>query len=74
MTTTVTLFDIKPTDVMTIVGELKSQGHKQGTDFDFFYHPAEISSFSNDAPNRRSTDFVFYTEKLATFFALKYSQ
>jgi len=63
------VFDIKPNEVLEIVHQVKQQGYKQGIDFDFAHFQAKISI---DGVERRYTNFMFYNEKLATYFALRY--
>lgn len=57
--------DIRPDRVLEIVRELRASGIQNGIDFDFAYHPADIDHGPYAA-------FGFYTEKMATFFSLKY--
>lgn len=64
--------DKDPSDILDIVKELRSQGLVQGQDFDFAYTPPRWNNFSGDAVSNRSTVFSFYTEELASWFALKY--
>lgn len=56
---------IRPARVMAIVTELRQGGWQQGQDFDFAYHPADLS-------HEPYCQWAFYTEHLATFFSLKY--
>lgn len=63
------LFDIKPDEALEIVKQLRAQGYKQAIDFDFAHFMAKISL---DGVERRYTNFIFYNEKLATYFALRY--
>lgn len=63
------LFDIKPDEALEIVRQLRAQGYKQAIDFDFAHFQAKISQ---DGVERRYTNFIFYNEKLATYFALRY--
>lgn len=59
----------KPLSIMAIVAELRSTGYKQKVDFDFQYIPA---NFDDGEVTPRHTIFTFYTEEVATWFALKY--
>jgi hypothetical protein len=59
----------KPMSIMAIVAELRSAGYKQVVDFDFQYIPA---TFEDNEVTPRHTIFTFYTEEIATWFALKY--
>jgi hypothetical protein len=63
------LFDIKPDEALEIVRELRSKGYKQAVDFDFAHFQGKISL---EGQERRYTNFMFYNEKLATYFALRY--
>ncbi len=65
----VRLWDIKPDEALEIVRQLRSQGYKQVVDFDFAHFQGKISM---DGAERRYTNFMFYNEKLATYFALRY--
>ena len=69
----VIILDRDPSGIIDIVKDLRSAGLKQGQDFDFAYKPPEWDSFSGDAVYNRRTIFTFYTEELASWFALKYS-
>jgi hypothetical protein len=68
----ITLVDRGVPDIMDIVRELRQSGLVQGVDFDFAYSPPSVD-WMNDSQRSRSTTFTFYTEKYATFFALKYA-
>jgi hypothetical protein len=50
---------------MEIVSELRDMGIRQGQDFDFAYHPADLD-------HGPYAEFGFYTDKCATLFSLKY--
>lgn len=63
------LFDLKPDEALEIVRELRAKGYKQAIDFDFAHFQAKISI---DGEERRYTNFMFYNEKLATYFVLRY--
>ena len=73
MAVEVIVYDRTPTAIIEIVNELREQGYEQYKDFNFEYHPSTQDTFGHEAPTRRYTVFTFYTEKYATFFALKYS-
>lgn len=66
--------DLNPAKILEIVAELKQQGLKQHEHFDFAYHQSKYDTFGHEPPTRRYTIFTFYSERYATFFALKYSQ
>lgn len=55
---------------MAIVAEMRESGYVQRRDFDFAYYPANSEFSENFIP--RHTVFTFYTESLASWFALKY--
>ena len=61
---------INPSKAMDIVRELRESGLVQGKDFDFAYHQSRWDEMIGEIP--AETTFHFYTEKYATFFALKY--
>jgi hypothetical protein len=60
-----------PTDVMTLVYELRARGLQQGVDFDFSYHQASYNNDGYDAVTPRHAKFIFYNEKEATMFLLR---
>jgi hypothetical protein len=68
----VRIIDKKVNDILDLVKEIKALGHIQGVDFDFEYHPPKYNDFSGDPVYNRVTVFKFYTEKLATWFSLRY--
>ena len=57
---------------MEIVRELRQQGMVQGKDFDFSYNKSKEYIMAK-APMPKHATFAFYTDKYATFFALKYA-
>ena len=61
---------ISPSRAMDIVRELRESGLVQGKDFDFAYYQGRWDEMIGEVP--AETVFHFYTEKYATFFALKY--
>jgi len=67
----VKLLNTKPDRIMIIVRELRDVGLVQGKDFDFAYHQSRWDEMIGEIPSE--TIFHFYTEKYATFFALKYT-
>jgi hypothetical protein len=71
--TKIVLHDIDASRAMEIVKELRSSGLVQGEDFDFRYKPSEDNNFTYEDVIRKHTVFVFYKEKYATLFALKYA-
>ena len=71
--TKITLYDINASRAIEIVKELRTAGLVQGVDFEFRYHPTEDNNFSYEDTIRKHTVFLFYTEKYATLYALKYA-
>jgi hypothetical protein len=59
-----------PNEIMEIVRELREQGLMQGKDFDFAYNQTKWDDMIGEIPTH--TIFTFYTEKYASFVALKY--
>jgi hypothetical protein len=58
--------------VMEKVKELRAAGLVQGTDFDFKFMPYRYDPETDTEIDRHAT-FIFYTEKYATFYILKWS-
>jgi hypothetical protein len=56
---------------MDIVRKLREEGLLQGTDFDFAYNQSKWDEMVGELP--KHTNFMFYQDKHATLFALKYS-
>lgn len=71
MSISITLYDKNAWEIMDIVHQLRSSGLVQGQDFDFLYTPGSWSL--EDGTITKSATFVFYAEKHATLFSLKYS-
>ena len=69
----ITVIDIDATRTMEIVRDLRSQGLKQGHDFDFSFHQAQYDLTSYEAVENRHAKFKFYDDKYATLFALRYA-
>ena len=65
--------DKDPNEVMDIVRELRQQGLVQGKDFDFAFHQAKYNNDGWEEIEPKFTMFMFYTEKYATMFAIKWS-
>ena len=61
-------------ETMEIVYDLRNQGYVQSVDFDFAYYPEVIDNFCGEPLRTKHAVFVFYVEKYATLFALKYSK
>jgi hypothetical protein len=60
-------------EIMEMVYSLRKQGLTQGVDFDFTYYPDEYDGFSGVTRHKHAV-FTFYTEKYATWFAIKYAE
>lgn len=58
--------------VLDIVYTLRSQGLKQGIDFDFTWVPENNYGFYNEESYRKHVVFTFYNDEQAMIFALKY--
>lgn len=58
--------------ILDIVDDMKKQGYRLGTDFDFSYHPYLFDEFSGEE-SLAYTEFLFYNNSLASWFAMKYS-
>ena len=65
------IIDMYPSTCMEIVYELRQDGCKQGSDFDFKYIPPTFNWAQDEGTPRRCV-FTFYTDKWATWFAMKY--
>lgn len=62
---------LRPDRVLMLVQDLRAQGLVQGRDFDFSFEQSQWDNFTGIEKVRR-TKFLFYAEKYATMFALKY--
>lgn len=71
MTTTVTVRNRTPNEIMDIAAKLRLDGWVLGKDFDYAYYPGRWDGMIGDVPAR--TIFTFYTEKYATMFSLRWS-
>ena len=70
MTQRVEIRDHDANSVLDIVQQLRTQGLRQGQDFDFAFHQSRWDPMIGDVP--AFAVFEFYTEKYATLFAIKY--
>ena len=57
--------------VLDIVYALRSQGLKQGIDFDFTWVPENNYGFYNEEQYKKHVIFTFYNDEYAMMFALK---
>jgi len=69
--TVIKILNKDPTEVIEIVKEIRKSGLTQGKDFDFAFYKSRWDPMIGDV--RGFTNFTFYEEKLATWFALKWS-
>ena len=68
--TVIKILDKDPGAVIDIVKELRASGMVQGKDFDFAFYQTRWDPMTGDV--KGFTNFIFYEEKLATLFALRY--
>ena len=71
MTAEIIIHNRDANEILVIVGKLKADGWVQGQDFDFYFHQGHWDGMIGEIPS--STKFIFYTEKYASLFALKYA-
>ncbi len=71
MTVEIIIHNRDASEILGIVGKLRSDGWEQGQDYDFYFHQSHWDGMTGTVPS--STKFVFYTEKYASLFALKYA-
>ena len=57
--------------VLEIVYSLRSEGLKQGIDFDFTWIPENNYGFYNEESYKKHVVFTFYNDEYAMMFALK---
>jgi len=69
--TVIKLLDKDPGSIIDIVKELRASGLVQGKDFDFAFYQTRWDPMIGDV--KGFTRFIFYKEKLATLFALRYA-
>lgn len=67
----VTLQDLDSAVISGLVRELKDQGFVLGQDFDFWYTPGSYD-YQDLVYTSKHTRFRFYSDSVATWFALKY--
>jgi len=68
----VKLLHKQPNEVVEIVRELRRMGWQQGADFDYIFYPARYNNDGHEAVAPRQTKFLFYNEKYATIFVIKF--
>ena len=69
--TVIKLLGKDPTEIIEIVKAMRASGLVQGKDFDFAFYQTRWDPMIGDV--RGFTNFIFYEEKLATLFALRYA-
>ena len=69
--TKIVLLHVKAAQIVDIVHELRLVGYQTGQDFDFAYTPGGYDWQSLETTSAQ-TEFTFYTQSAATWFALKY--
>jgi hypothetical protein len=70
MTVEIILHELGASEIIDIVSKLRADGCRQGQDFDFAFHRSRWDEMIGDVPS--NTRFIFYTEKYASLFSLKY--
>jgi hypothetical protein len=69
--TVIKILDKDPNEVIEIVKAMRTNGMIQGKDFDFAFYQSRWDPMIGDV--KGFTNFIFYEEKLATWFSLRYS-
>ena len=59
-------------EILPMVTSMRDRGWVLNRDFSFAYHNATFDNDGHEAANPRYTVFRFFTEELATVFALTY--
>lgn len=70
MTVEIIIHELGASEIIDIVSKLRADGCQQGQDFDFAFHQSYWDGMIGDVPS--NTRFIFYTEKYASLFSLKY--
>ena len=68
--TVIKLLGKDPTEIIEIVRAMRASGLVQGKDFDFAFYRTRWDPMIGDMEG--FTNFTFYEEKLATWFALRW--
>lgn len=71
--TKIVLMHLGAAQIVDIVHELRLVGYQTGQDFDFAYTPGGYNWQSLETTPAQ-TEFTFYNQSAATWFALKYSR
>lgn len=64
-----------PNDIIDIVRSMRDNGMVQGKDFDFSYNQAKWNTYDlykDETKSPEHTIFIFYEEKYATWFQLRW--
>lgn len=69
--TKIVLLHLRAAQIVDIVHELRLTGYQTGHDFDFAYSPGGHNWQSLETTPTQ-TEFTFYNQSAATWFALKY--
>lgn len=69
--TKIVLLHLKAAQIVDIVNELRLVGYQTGQDFNFAYSPGGYN-WQNLETTPAQTEFTFYNQSAATWFALKY--
>lgn len=72
----IVLTDFVLGDILEKVNNLRQEGHQQGRDFDFAYHPEKFEGNNSFAGKiqERTVEFTFYDDELGLIFKLKNGQ
>ena len=69
----ISLHKRSPIEIIDIVRSMRDNGMVQGKDFDFRYNQTKWDAYDFEAVSAEHTVFVFYEEKYATWFQLRWS-
>lgn len=69
--TKIVLLHLKAAQIVDIVNEMRLVGYQTGQDFNFAYSPGGYN-WQNLETTPAQTEFTFYNQSAATWFALKY--
>ncbi len=73
MTSRITIKNKSMPEVLEMVYELRARGLVTGKDFDFEYHPPVNDNFTGVNQSSKKVVFIFYNEKYASWFGLKWA-
>lgn len=69
----IVLYKRSAIDIIDIVKSMRDNGMVQGRDFDFKYNQTKWDNYDPEAVSLEHTVFIFYEEKYATWFSLKWA-